>query len=113
MAIDDFPRGTYEARVTEFPARRTLTEIDGSGTPTTNVKTYDVALAEGTVTQEGTPWSPSVMVNLENRIAGSVVQIRNECNTKQNTLVEGSNITLTPQQDGTVEISATGGGGGI
>ena len=26
---------------------------------------------------------------------------------KQNTLVEGDNITLTPQQDGTVEISAT------
>lgn len=33
-------------------------------------------------------------------------------NNKSAVLVEGDNITLTPQQDGTVEISASGGGSG-
>ena len=84
MAVDNFPRGTYEARVVEHPGRRTFTGIDPqTGEPTGETKVYDVTLNEGTVTQQGTAWTPSVMNDLENRIGNSVGQIKNEFTATQ------------------------------
>lgn len=56
-----------------------------------------------------------VMISGRNidKTTARIIEILNELNAnKSPLLVAGSNITLTPLQDGTVRISASGGGGG-
>ena len=51
--------------------------------------------------------------NKQDKWTIQVTSLINKLNEeKQALLIEGSNITLTPLSDGTVQISATGGGGG-
>lgn len=54
----------WNNRVTAHPNRRTLTNVNDP----TDVKTYDVARAEGTVTQEGDALNAEALNNLEARI---------------------------------------------
>lgn len=79
MAVDEFAKGTYANRVSEFPTRRKFTGIDPvTGNPNGETKVYDVELEEGTVTTEGTVWDKLVMDSLEERIYNSVHQIKGE-----------------------------------
>ena len=87
-------------RQTEYPTRRKLAFDDGTGD-----KIVTVSREEGTIYEAGDIFSAQNMNGLESRINAGL-------NEKQNLLNAGSNITLTPQQDGTVTISAAGGGGG-
>ena len=87
-------------RQTEYPTRRKLEFADGG-----DDKIVTVSRAEGTIYEAGDVFSAQNMNGLESRINAGL-------NEKQNLLNAGSNITLTPQQDGTVTISAAGGGGG-
>lgn len=57
-----FQKKTWEDRITEYPARRTLTQTDGTAQIVT------VARSEGSITQEGDAFSAENMNDLEGRI---------------------------------------------
>ena len=60
-----FVTKTWVDRVSEHPNRRTITNVNDP----TDVKTVDLARAEGSVTTEGSPTNASAFNDLENRIA--------------------------------------------
>lgn len=62
-----FNQATWIDRDSEHPNRRTLQNVNDP----TDVKTYDVSRAEGTVTTQGTPIGASTLNDLENRIASA------------------------------------------
>ena len=74
-----FVSKTWLDRQSEYPNRRTLTNINDQ----TDVKTYDISRAEGTVTAQGSPLNASALNDLEGRIAD------------MNTSLVGSAITVT------------------
>jgi len=71
-----FSKHTWKDRVSQFPARRTLTDVE-----TSESKIYSVSRAEGTVTEEGDPFSAERMNDLETRID-------NECNAIEKAFAE-------------------------
>lgn len=74
-----FVTNTWIDRVSEFPNRRTITNVNDSS----DVKTVDVSRAEGTVTTQGTPLGASALNDLESRISA------------MNTSLVGSAIEIT------------------
>lgn len=74
-----FVTNTWIDRVSEFPNRRTITNVNDSS----DVKTVDVSRAEGTVTTQGTPLNASALNDLESRISA------------MNTSLVGSAIEIT------------------
>lgn len=62
-----FEQKEWKDRLSEYPARRTLTPVDGS-TP----MEVDVTRSEGTVMQQGDPFNAENMNNLEQRIADGI-----------------------------------------
>lgn len=70
---------TWLDRQSEHPNRRTLTNVNDSS----DVKTYDITRAEGTVTQQGSPNGAAAMNDLEARIKA------------MNDSLVGSAITIT------------------
>lgn len=66
-----FVQNTWIDRDSEHPNRRTLTNVND----TTDVKTYDISRAEGTVTTQGTPIGASTMNDLETRIASAFTDL--------------------------------------
>lgn len=59
-----FTQKTWKDRISEHPNRRTLTDVSNNTTIT-----VDVAREEGTISQEGDPYSSANMNDLESRIA--------------------------------------------
>lgn len=59
-----YSRQTWNDRSSEYPNRRTLTNVNDP----TDSKTYDITRAEGTVTIEGSPLNADAMNSLEGRI---------------------------------------------
>lgn len=59
-----FKQKTWKDRISEHPARRTLTDVSNNTT-----KTVDVAREEGTISQEGDAFSAANMNDLEQRVA--------------------------------------------
>lgn len=74
-----FVTNTWIDRVSEFPNRRTITNVNDSS----DVKTVDISRAEGTVTTQGTPLGASALNDLESRISA------------MNTSLVGSAIEIT------------------
>lgn len=74
-----FVTNTWIDRVSEYPNRRTITNVNDSS----DVKTVDVSRAEGTVTTQGTPLGASALNDLESRISA------------MNTSLVGSAIEIT------------------
>lgn len=74
-----FVTNTWIDRVSEYPNRRTITNVNDSS----DVKTVDVSRAEGTVTTQGTPLNASALNDLESRISA------------MNTSLVGSAIEIT------------------
>lgn len=59
-----YSRQTWNDRSSEYPNRRTLTNVNDP----TDSKTYDITRAEGTVSIEGSPLNADAMNGLEGRI---------------------------------------------
>ena len=59
-----FKQKTWNDRISEYPTRRTLTDVSDNTT-----KTVNVAREEGTISQEGDAFSAANMNDLEGRIA--------------------------------------------
>jgi hypothetical protein len=68
-----FNQATWIDRDSEHPNRRTLTNVNDP----TDVKTYDMSRAEGTVTTQGTPIGASTLNDLETRIASAFTEVNN------------------------------------
>ncbi|MCQ2077231.1 MAG: hypothetical protein MJZ20_09470 [Bacteroidaceae bacterium] len=83
-------------------------KIAGGAVNSVNSKTGAVVLTADDIEAHNTQ---TVQENLE-RIDGEVEGVIDDLAGKQNTLVAGSNITITPLADGTARISSSGGGGG-
>lgn len=62
---------TWYDRDSEYPNRRTLVNVNDE----TDVKTYDISRAEGTVTTQGTPLTAANMNDLESRIASAFTSL--------------------------------------
>ena len=58
-------------RVSQFPNRRTLTNVEDP----TDVKTYDLSRAEGEITTQGTAITGANLTDLENRIASAFTAV--------------------------------------
>ena len=74
-----FNRKTWIDRESEHPNRRTMTNVNDSS----DVKTYDITRAEGTVSVEGSPLNAAALNDLEGRI------------TAMNTSLIGSPVVYT------------------
>lgn len=61
-----FVKKTWQARISEYPNRRTITDENGVTKPVT------VGRAEGTVTQEGDGFTAANMNDLEQRIYNAI-----------------------------------------
>lgn len=59
-----YSRQTWNDRSSEYPNRRTLTNVNDPS----DIKTYDITRAEGTVSIEGSPLNADAMNGLEGRI---------------------------------------------
>ena len=74
-----FNRKTWIDRESEHPNRRTMTNVNDSS----DVKTYDITRAEGTISVEGSPLNAAALNDLEGRI------------TAMNTSLIGSPVVYT------------------
>ena len=74
-----FNRKTWIDRESEYPNRRTMTNVNDSS----DVKTVDITRAEGTVSVEGSPLNAAALNDLEGRI------------TAMNTSLLGSPVVYT------------------
>ena len=74
-----YSRQTWNDRSSEYPNRRTLTNVNDPS----DIKTYDITRAEGTVAVEGSPLNADAMNGLEGRIEA------------MNTSLVGSAVTVT------------------
>ena len=74
-----YSRQTWNDRSSEYPNRRTLTNVNDPS----DIKTYDIARAEGTIYIEGSAINADAMNGLEGRIEA------------MNTSLVGSPITVT------------------
>lgn len=93
-------------RVSQFPNRRTLTNVEDP----TDVKTYDLSRAEGEITTQGTASTAATFNDLEGRIASaftSVEQAMPEANPAQEATASLTKLKVA----GTV-YEVEGGGGG-
>ena len=85
-----FETKTWVDRVSEYPARRTLTDEDG------NAAVYTVTRNEGTVSEEGDAFSAENMNDLESRIATAV-----DAKLDGTTLVSDYDTAVTTTTTGT------------
>lgn len=87
---------TWYDRDSEYPNRRTLVNVNDE----TDVKTYDISRAEGTVTTQGTPLTAANMNDLESRIASAFTALNPAWQT----------ITLEANDwdNNTITVSVTG-----
>lgn len=74
-----YNRVTWSDRASEYPNRRTLTNVNDPS----DIKTYDITRAEGTVTIQGSAINADAMNSLEGRIEA------------MNTSLVGSPVTVT------------------
>ena len=74
-----YNRQTWVDRSSDYPSRRTLTNVNDP----TDIKTYDISRAEGTVYVQGTAINADAMNSLESRIEA------------MNTSLVGSPLTVT------------------
>ena len=74
-----YSRQTWNDRSSEYPNRRTLTNVNDPS----DIKTYDITRAEGTVAVEGSPLNADAMNGLEGRLEA------------MNTSLVGSALTVT------------------
>lgn len=98
-----FVKKTWQARISEYPNRRTITDENGVTKPVT------VGRAEGTVTQEGDGFTSENMNDLEQRVYDAFQSL---------TLEELADVNISSPTNGQVLkyngrwINGTGGGGG-
>lgn len=92
-------------RISEHPNRRTLTNVNDP----TDVKTYDLSRAEGTVTTQGTAITGANLTDLERRIGSAFTAVQNalpEANP-----AEEATGSLTKLKVGGTVYDVEGGGG--
>lgn len=86
-----FQKKTWEDRITEYPARRTLTQTDGTAQIVT------VARSEGSITQEGDAFSAENMNDLEGRIEEGFTAVNNDLgNCTFSVQGDGAYVTYVP-----------------
>lgn len=82
-----FVKKVWKDRISEHPARRILTDLQG------NSEVYNVARSEGSVSQEGDAFSAANMNDLEQRVSDG---IESATTVYQTTLTAGStSVTFT------------------
>lgn len=90
-----FEKKSWTDRLTEYPKRRRLTEVEGQP----NV--FDVDREEGTISDEGTAFNSTNMNSLEDRISEAFDSIE----TKINTAREGVQLYSSNGSNGTITLS--------
>lgn len=92
-------------RISQHPNRRTLTNVEDP----TDVKTYDLSRAEGTVTTQGTAITGANLTDLERRIGSAFTAVENAM-PKANPAEEATG-SLTKLKVGGTVYEVEGGGG--
>lgn len=90
-----FEKKSWTDRLTEYPKRRRLTEVEGQP----NV--FDVDREEGTISDEGTAFNSTNMNSLEDRISEAFDSIE----TKINTARAGVQLYSSSGSNGTITLS--------
>lgn len=105
-----FDKKTWKDRVSQFPARRTLTDVE-----TGVSRLYTVSRAEGSITEEGDPFSADIMSGTDPSAKGLEVRIKDECDALERAFatVQTTNTASTAFQAGSYLVLSTKGGLGF
>lgn len=101
--MSSYSKKTWTNRSSEYPYRRTLTNVNDSS----DVKTVDVTRAEGAISTQGDVFDANTMNNMENRIDSAF-------STVDQAMGDLNNLTTQEKSSlvGAINEVAAGGGGG-